>query len=122
MRFGLVRPCATCPFLRTPGGIRLTRERVAGILDVLEPYPAGDIEDGTFQCHETVVYDDDESDSIPAPGDQHCAGALIYLEGTGQRNSMGQIAQRLGLWDPSRLKPSSVFASRAEMLAAQWEE
>lgn len=135
MNMDLVTPCKTCPFkVGTDFPLRLGRvhEILAAICD----------RDMTFACHATVDYDDEPDpdsdhcvhDIAPAsacrqcipgqlpriskPGEQHCAGAMILLTHIRRPNQWMRIAQRIRLFDPSRLKMDApVFKTRAQMLA-----
>lgn len=104
MRFDRRRPCANCPFRSDVPGY-LTRARVESLEEALEH--------DTFICHKTVDYEaldeaqegEGEHDA-PYPGgdrDQHCAGALILQEKLGRPSTMAQIAERLDLYDPTKL-------------------
>lgn len=96
--FKLKRPCGKCPF-RTdvPGYLR--RERAAQI--------ARDLVGGaSFACHETTEVVEDEDgyeDRVATEGSQHCAGALILMEHEEAPNQDMRIAERLGLYDASKL-------------------
>lgn len=96
--YGLVRPCPKCPF-RTDVPPYLRPERVAGI--------AMDVQNGSeFYCHQTTVPDeDDESGASMTRGEktQVCAGSLILMEKAESPNQMMRIAERIGVYDPSRL-------------------
>jgi hypothetical protein len=73
---------------------------------------------GVFPCHETIDYDEDEEDHIRNAG-QHCAGALIFAEKNGNATQMMRIAERLRLYDHTKLKKNHhlVFDSLKEMVA-----
>lgn len=97
MHFDLKRPCKDCPFLR--GKSYLHPERAREIAN----YAIRD--DLTFTCHKTI-----------GRKEQHCAGALLMSEKHDRRNSMHQIAHRLGLYDPSGLDHSAdIYEDAAEM-------
>lgn len=99
MKFHLVRPCAHCPF-RSDIRPYLNRERVALLKRELARK--------TFACHETLSGDGTQ---------QHCAGALIFLERLRRPSQMMRIAERLGIYDRRKLDMrSSVVASFAEMV------
>jgi hypothetical protein len=119
MRFNLKRPCAHCPFRSDVKGF-LNPERAEEITTAVLQ------EDKTFTCHETITGEHDlDDDGIPYayhPGaeDQHCAGALILIEKTRSANQMVQLAERLGLWDKSKMHfDAPVFETAADMIAAQ---
>jgi len=101
--FDLKTPCANCPYRKT-GGIRLTPSRVADLID----YAIGD-PGKTFPCHKAHYAD--------KPRNMNCAGHAIFAEKNKHRNQMLQIAQRLGLYDPSALRGhDEVFDTAEEMM------
>ena len=119
MQFKLRRPCKHCPF-RNDRPAFLTASRVEEITDAILK------EDKTFACHQTLSgeWDEDEDGNEAGyrggKGDQMCAGALVMIEKTGARNQMTQIAERIGLWDPSKLDMDSpVFPTARAMIDAQ---
>ncbi|QHW35738.1 hypothetical protein GZH47_33130 (plasmid) [Paenibacillus rhizovicinus] len=63
-------------------------------------------EDRLFRCHKTIQYELEESDGhIPlTEKDQHCAGALVYMQKCGKDNAPMQIGERLRMFDPSQLR------------------
>lgn len=92
MNFDMKTPCSNCPFL--PGSMTnrtLSDERMEEIISTLQ-------NDGTFQCHKTIESHID---------DQHCGGALVYMEKNRIDNNMLRIAMRLGLYDPNGLDMES---------------
>lgn len=91
MNFDLVRPCANCPFRSDGRGVKLRAERIVEITQAIEHQ--------TFECHKTA-----RRRKIDR---SHCAGALIYQESRGERGDLQQVAERLGLYDPSRLDMAS---------------
>jgi hypothetical protein len=104
MSYGLVTPCANCPF-RTDVRPFITAARVREILST----------DGDFPCHKTVTFDEDDEDggTINTGKEQMCAGFLILLEHEQCPNQMMRIAERLGLYDPSKLRMDApVYKSR----------
>jgi hypothetical protein len=98
----LATPCADCPFLRE-GGIRLTSARVKEI--------AGGMlatQGHTFTCHKAVDRGTKE----------HCGGALIFAEKHNNQTQMMRIAERLRLYDHTKLRGHArVFDTLKEMLA-----
>jgi len=90
MRYTLVTPCAECPFL----------EKMARGFDLLrlEEFAAG-----AFHCHQTGKEDEETGDYLATHGSLACAGALIYLEKRGRSNQLMRVAERLGLYDRSKL-------------------
>lgn len=88
--YGLMSPCAQCPF-RTDIQPYLTPGRARDILTA----------NGEFHCHKTVADRGDEADLSHA---QVCAGFLICLEHNQTPNQMMRIAERIGFYDRSKLK------------------
>lgn len=102
MKFDLKRPCAQCPF-RTDIKPYLRPERAEEIGEAL-------LAGQTFTCHKTVDYDlieeDDEGCETHYLGgdkDQHCAGAMIFLEAQERPNQLMRIAERFGGYDYTKL-------------------
>lgn len=108
MQFDLVKPCDNCPF-RTDIRPYLRKGRIAAIKQSLVR------DNATFACHKTT-----RAGGASGRKQQHCAGALILCEKTDTPAGVIQIAERLGLYDPSRLDMSSpVFNSWEAADAAQ---
>lgn len=112
--FSLTKPCSQCPF-RSDIEPFLTKDRAAEICRSLERK--------SFNCHKTIDYSDEDIESDRremGPDEIHCAGALILMEKADRRGDMQQIAQRLGLYDPSKLDMSApVFETFEKMIEAQ---
>lgn len=108
MRYDLVRPCANCPF-RTDGHGYLRAERAREIARSLH----GGAE---FPCHVTTE-DTDEGGRVAVPTSHFCAGALIALEREGQPNQMMRIAERLGIYDASKLDMTSPVGTTKDFIA-----
>ncbi|WP_103109486.1 hypothetical protein [Brevibacillus reuszeri] len=90
MKFDLYKPCKDCPFIK---GSATNITLAEGRLDEIKR----DIEnDMSFICHKSL--------SLPKNEQQHCAGALIYLERQDNPNQMMRIAERLGVYDRFKLK------------------
>jgi len=108
VRFDLTTPCGDCPFLRR-GGIRL---RPARVREIAEPC----LDEGggaTFPCHVSAT----ARGARRRLDWQHCAGALLFALNHGVHTQAMQLAARLGLWDPARMKGHRrVFASLRAML------
>lgn len=62
---------------------------------------------GAFHCHKTGTTDEETDNLIATPASKHCAGALIYLEKRHRSNQMMRIAERLGLYDRTKLNMSA---------------
>jgi hypothetical protein len=96
--YGLKTPCSNCPF-RTDIRPYIRAERVREILTSNEE----------FHCHKTIVVDpsDDEDHWGDVVEDEHaqvCAGFLICLEHDDAPNQMMRIAERLGMYDRTKLR------------------
>jgi len=91
MRFDMKTPCVDCPFIEGSSTNTTLREgRLEGIVQ--------DIMHGaSFICHKTLELNSTEQ--------QHCAGAMLYLEREEQPNQIMRIAERLGRYDHSKLQP-----------------
>lgn len=99
-RYGLIRPCPKCPF-RTDVGPYLRPERTTEIATAIQ-------QGGAFACHETTVYEESTEEDgwgemVDGPDSKICAGSLIVMEKMGQPNQDARLAERLGMYDPSRL-------------------
>jgi hypothetical protein len=105
------KPCSSCPWVRTKGGIRLTRGRVRELVaNALSPSGGG------FPCHKTVDYSDD-SDGRTTEKSKECAGQLIFQDKQGRFNQSARILGRIYRIDFSKLDGrDDVFDSEAEML------
>lgn len=91
MNFDMLTPCAQCPFIK---GSNTNKTLAKGrIEDIVEQSMDG----YTFTCHKTL--------ELPKNDQQHCAGAMLYLERENRPNQMMRIAERLGMYDHRKLKP-----------------
>lgn len=107
MKFDLVSPCKECPF-RTDVEPYLLPERAEEICDALE-------RGQTFSCHKTNDYSGE--DVRETSDSQHCAGALIMLEKMEMPNQMMRIAERLRIYDRTKLRMDApVYANSGEMI------
>jgi hypothetical protein len=87
MNFDLKTPCIDCPFIKgSRTNVTLAEGRIEEIVDDLR-------KDKSFTCHKT----------LEKPKEQHCAGALIFLEKENRPNQMMRIAERLGMYDRRKL-------------------
>ena len=104
MKFDLTKPCGNCPF-RKDRAFGLTEERVLEILGGGKGHwwPAD-----SFACHKTIDYSKKDSGRVLSSS-QQCAGVMAILLKEGKPNTAMQIAERLKLWDPSRLDPTAPF-------------
>ena len=108
--YGMTTPCSNCPFRKDiPPFLRPERVREIQRSLVRSEFP----------CHKTTTHDDD-GDYVPKPGEEmHCAGALILKEKLGQSSQMMRIAERLGMYDHTKLDMGApVFDSFDEMYEA----
>jgi hypothetical protein len=114
--YNLRKPCAKCPFRND-------------IRPFIHPERARDILEGgaSFTCHKTIDYDDnppydDNGDLILGrceDGEQHCAGVLIILEKENSPHQMMRIAERLGMYDRTKLDMTApVYDSIEECVEA----
>jgi hypothetical protein len=111
MKYDLTRPCDLCPFRNDDNRLTVPVQRMRGMLS------------GEFCCHKTGETNDETGSIEPQPESQHCAGALIMLEKMGKQHQMMRIAERLGMYDPSRLDMDApVFGSFAEVCEADEEQ
>lgn len=94
MTYDLTTPCSSCPFLESmKHGFSIRR---------LHEFASG-----SFPCHKTAdEVEDNHGDGTefrPNAKSKHCAGALIFLEKRDAPNQMMRIAERLGMYDRSKL-------------------
>lgn len=89
MKYDLKKPCKDCPFIKDGSMNKSLRE---GRLDDIKQDILNDHE---FICHKTL--------EMPKHIQQHCAGALIYLEKKEQPHQMMRIAERCGMYDYKKL-------------------
>lgn len=89
MKFDMKKPCKECPFIKgSATNITLREGRLDGIVN--------EISNGsTFTCHKTLDKKSSEQ--------QHCAGAMIYLERDNNPNQMMRIAERIGCYNHKEL-------------------
>lgn len=91
MKFSLKKPCVDCPFLEgSSTNCTLSEGRLEEIKhDIL-------YNDMSFTCHKTL--------DKPSREQQHCAGALAYLEVRNRPNQIMRIAERIGLYDKNKIE------------------
>lgn len=113
MNYTMRAPCSSCPFRWDVPGF-LTAERAAEITEAL-------LRGFTFQCHKTITRNEEDYDGesvVHTEQDQHCAGALIMLEHMELPNQLMRIAERLGMYDRTRLQMDApVFTSDEEFMS-----
>ncbi len=115
MNFNLKKPCANCPF-RTDIRPFLTTGRAEEIVESIIDMQQ------TFPCHKTTVASDDYEygGMTTTEKSEHCAGALILLEFAERPNQMMRIAERLGMYDRTKLDMESpVFDDPDDWIDAQ---
>lgn len=84
----MTTPCAECPFLKSmKHGFEIKR---------LKQFASGE-----FPCHKTA--EDDDGKYVAGEKSVHCAGALIFLEKRQAPHQMMRIAERLGMYDHTKL-------------------
>lgn len=100
--YSMTKPCPGCPFTTGPDAVHfLGRRRAEEIRDAL-------LNGQTFSCHKTTggswVEDEDGHECyVPSRDEEHCAGAMILLERIERPNQMMRIAERIGLYDMTKL-------------------
>lgn len=102
MNYGMTEPCDACPFLKRSGFTFASLTRHAS---------------GVFACHKACVLEDREDGNGEAyharnAKTPHCAGALIFLEKQGAPHQMMRIAERLGMYDRTKLNMSVDVGSK----------
>jgi hypothetical protein len=88
MNYSRTTPCPDCPFL-AGSEHAYTDERLANFAS------------GEFSCHKTAKLTDHVFKATNKS--QHCAGALIWNEKRKQFHQMMRIAERLGIYDHTKL-------------------
>jgi hypothetical protein len=98
-------PCADCPF-RTDVCRFLDKDRYAEIAESI-------IDRGeNFTCHKHNDFDE-HGKAINNDRAMTCAGSMIFLQNVGKPNTMMQVMERLGAFDPSKLRMDSpVYKTR----------
>jgi hypothetical protein len=98
MKYTMTTPCSLCPFRSDAKQLTVSPTRLAQFAS------------GEFPCHQTAELqedDDGESGYTATDDSQHCAGLLIMLEKMGRPHQMMRIAERLGMYDASKLNMES---------------
>lgn len=94
MTYTMTTPCRDCPFLKK-------NRKAYGLRRLLQFCK------GAFHCHKTGVCDESNEDAggefLPTSTSQYCAGALIFLERRKAPHQMMRIAERLGMYDRTKL-------------------
>ena len=102
MKYSMTKPCDACPFLIGSG---FTYRSLAAHAS------------GAFACHKTCdISEDDEVGGTYEPKRNgkslHCAGALIFLEKQDAPHQMMRIAERLGMYDRTKLDMTAPVVSK----------
>ena len=100
MKYNMTEPCDACPFLIGSGFTHRSLKNHAS---------------GEFACHKACDLDEDESVYVEKANGKtpHCAGALIFLEKKNQPHQMMRIAERLGVYDRTKLNMSAPVVANA---------
>lgn len=110
--FNLIRPCRDCPFRTDGAGVLVrpghAREIVKSLVGRGEP----------FSCHKTVVYEDFDDGPEVVAADEVCAGAMLLLSAIDRPNTLMQLGQRLGFFDPAKLDLSAPSCRTVEEFLA----
>lgn len=158
MKFNMKRPCSDCPFRRDIDGYlaasraddiaetMLHENNTFSCHKTLDWYGGGHtsddiaVSDSDEHGDATAAdneedkedWDDEESSRRSAANTEHCAGALIFSfkheEDIHCANWRLQIAERLGLYDPTKLDQEAfplVFDTKEEMVdhhASSWSK
>src|SRR5678815_547090 len=103
MKYTMTRPCHECPFLLGSGFTYHSLMQHAS---------------GPFACHKTCELVDGtyQARNHDTP---HCAGALIFLEKQNRPHQMMRIAERLGMYDHTRLDMMAAVGSSAKDYRAE---
>ena len=97
MHYRMTTPCDECPFLKPEvSGMKFTKKQLEGHAS------------GEFPCHKQSDLRETEDKGtifVEKKGGKtaHCAGALIYLEKRNRPHQMMRIAERLGMYDHTKL-------------------
>lgn len=87
MKYTMTSPCEDCPFLKKMIGFSLLR--------------LNQFAQCAFPCHKTAS--NIKGQFHANEKSVHCAGALIFLEKREMPNQMMRIAERLGMYDHTKL-------------------
>jgi len=98
MHYKMTKPCDECPFLK---GSWFEFNRLM------------EHASGEFPCHKACDNNDD-GDFVEKPDNKtpHCAGALIFLEKQNRPHQMMRIAERLGMYDMTKLDMDANVGSK----------
>jgi len=96
MNFNLKQPCKDCPFI--PGSSTNTTLAEGRIESIVSDLRA----DRGFICHKTLDH---------VVKNEHCAGAMIFLEREDRPNQLMRVAERLGIYDRNGLNMDAEIIS-----------
>lgn len=88
MKYTQTTPCKQCPFTMKSFPLRRLKEFASY---------------GEFHCHKSGIQDEETQEFIPTNESVVCAGMLIFNEKRNEPNQMMRIAERLGIYDRSKL-------------------
>lgn len=97
MHYKMKTPCKECPFLLGSGFTFKSLTQHAS---------------GQFACHKACDLNEDGVYESKGDKTPHCAGALIFLEKQNKPHQMMRIAERLGMYDMSKLDMAAPIGSR----------
>ena len=104
----LRKPCDNCPF-RTDVDRFLHPKRYLSIARSM--VDMGE----SFTCHKHNQFDDETGKAITNAESMSCAGGMIWLQHQKKPNTLMQVMQRFGLFNPSKLRMDSpVYRTRRE--------
>jgi hypothetical protein len=115
VKYELTNPCGLCPFRNDDKRLYVDPQR-------LKEFSLGE-----FVCHQTAVCEEAGDETGNEGGfidngttSQHCAGALIFNEHLEWPHQMARIAERLGMYDHTKLNMKApVFRSWEEVEEAE---
>lgn len=97
MKYTMTNPCDACPYLIGSG---FTWKSLA------------EHASGEFACHKACELDEDGVYRARDQKTPHCAGALIFNERRGHPTQMMRIAERLDLYDRTKLNMDALVGSK----------
>ncbi len=110
MKYTMTQPCSLCPFRDDDKRLTVSVER-------LQEFAYNE-----FPCHQTAEYQEAQNEHsgdggyVGTADSQHCAGSLIFHEHLEQPHQMMRIAERLGMYDRTKLNMDApVFQSWQEV-------
>lgn len=105
MHYKMTQPCDQCPFLMGSGFT----------FESLNQHASGD-----FACHKACDLDEEEGVYVEKQNGKtpHCAGALIFLEKQNRPHQMMRIAERLGMYDHTKLDMKANVGSKPKDYSA----